>query len=52
MKILFLDVDGPLIPLRLHVKTSEFGYGYDRHEDMSYVYDKKFIQELNEHCPP
>lgn len=52
MKILFLDVDGPLIPLRIHVKSSEFGYGYDRYDDMSYVYDKNFIKELNEHCPP
>lgn len=52
MKILFLDVDGPLIPLRLHVRSAENTYGYDRYDDMTYVYDKQFIKELNEHCPP
>lgn len=51
MKVLFLDIDGPLIPLKIHIQKGNI-FTYDRHEDGSYVYDPFFIKELNEHCPP
>jgi len=51
MKVLFLDVDGPLIPERMHLKYANGLYGYDR-QDGIFVWDKEFIKELNEHCPP
>lgn len=50
-KILFLDVDGPLIPERMHLRYSNGLYGYDR-QDGIFVWDRDFIRELNEHCPP
>jgi hypothetical protein len=50
MKILFLDVDGPLIPLRLH---KEWGHLFQYDEVGGYyVWDDEFIKELNDHCPP
>ena len=51
-KIIFMDVDGPLIPLRMHKNT---GYGlvqYDYHDDNVLKWDPNVIATLNEHCPP
>jgi len=50
MKILFLDVDGPLIPLRLHKQWGHL-FQYDEFGGY-YVWDSEFIEELNEHCGP
>jgi hypothetical protein len=49
MKILFLDVDGPLIPLRLHRQVG----GIFKYDTLGgyYVWDKEFIEDLNCACP-
>ena len=46
--ILFLDVDGPLIPLRLHATLSDGLMGYKYHPTMTKVMDRKFIDYLND----
>ena len=51
MKIIFLDVDGPLIPLRMHMQMGNGIFKYDE-KGGYYVWDKNFIDNLNEHCPP
>ena len=51
MKIIFLDVDGPLIPLRLHKSTGGHLFKYDMLGGY-YVWDPVFVQALNDHCPP
>lgn len=49
MKILFLDVDGPLIPTRLHVNIGGL-FKYDMRDGL-HVWDPEVIQNLNDHCP-
>lgn len=49
--ILFLDIDGPLIPTRLHVKTPSGLFYYDHHPTMTKVMDAPFIKYLNDVLP-
>ncbi len=51
MNILFLDVDGPLIPLRLHETNSSGLFTYKYYLTGSKVMDAYFIEYLNEVLP-
>lgn len=48
MKILFLDIDGPLIPTRIHIKKGYGFYGYDYFQDGTHVWDSNFCLKLAE----
>jgi hypothetical protein len=47
-----MDVDGPLIPARLHKRYSSGIAMYDYHADNVLKWDSNVISTLNEHCPP
>lgn len=54
MRIIFLDVDGPLIPLRLHWKIKDTQlqlHEYARFDDGTLKWDSEFVEALNTYCP-
>lgn len=46
MKILFLDIDGPLIPLRIHVQKGYGFFGYSLHDNNTLVWDKEAVAKI------
>lgn len=50
MKIIFLDVDGPLIPLRMHVQHENTGIFMYDHEGEYYKWDKAAVEGFNRIC--
>lgn len=47
MRILFLDIDGPLVPLRLHLQKGFGLYGYRYRDDGTICWDPVACAELN-----